>query len=90
MKNGLSDLNDLLFEQLDRLTDDTGDVDIEKEIRKTRAILGVADQITNIAGLQIDAMKTMANLGLKPEEMPALITPKDAKAYKKPALIGGL
>lgn len=58
MKNKISDLNDHLFAQLERLNDENlkGD-DLHSEINRAKAIAGVASQIVNGAKITLDAMK---------------------------------
>jgi len=64
MKNSISDLNDHLFTQLERLADEGLDADqIEKEVKRADAIVQVADQITGNARLQIAAAKLFAEHG---------------------------
>ena len=56
MKNKLIDLNNHLFEQLEKLNDDglTGDK-LDEEIGRTKAMTGVAAQIIGNAKLALDA-----------------------------------
>ncbi len=56
MKNKLMDLNNHLFEQLERLNDDdlTGD-DLDREIKRAQAINAYAAQIVNNAALALKA-----------------------------------
>lgn len=64
MKNKLSDLNNHLFAQLERLSDESLDADrIEAEVKRTDAIVSVADQITANANLQLKAAKLFADHG---------------------------
>jgi ribosomal protein L17 len=61
MKNKLSDLNNHLFAQLERLSDEELSAEqIETEVKRADAIVGVADQIVAGAKLQLDAMKLLA------------------------------
>lgn len=64
MKNRLSDLNDHLFAQLERLADEDLDAEgIEREVRRAEAIVDVSDQITSNADLQLKAAKLYAEHG---------------------------
>lgn len=64
MTNKLSDLNNHLFSQLDRLSaDNLTAEDIEREVSRAEAIVSVADQITSNAGLQLKAAKLFADHG---------------------------
>lgn len=58
MKNKLTDLNNHLFEQLERLNDEAlkGE-DLEKEIERSRAISSISKDIISNAGLQLQAVK---------------------------------
>jgi hypothetical protein len=64
VKNRLTDLNDHLFAQLERLTDErlSGDA-IEIEIKRATSIVQVADTIVVNARLQLDACKLIAAHG---------------------------
>ena len=58
MKNKMTDLNNVLFEQLERLQDDEAmkdDTNFKREIERSRAIVGVSSQIIKNAG---DGAKT--------------------------------
>lgn len=68
MKNKLSDLNNHLFAQLERLGDEELSAEqIDQEAKRGEAIVGVADQIIRNARLQIDAAKLVAEYGSNPE-----------------------
>jgi hypothetical protein len=58
MKNTLSDLNNILFEQLERLSDDdlTGD-DLDRQLKKTDQIIKVSEQIINNGELAFKAIQ---------------------------------
>lgn len=75
MKNRLTDLNDLLFAQLERLTDESLAADaIEGEIKRTAAVVQVADRIVDNARLQLDAAKLIAeNGGDMRKQLPATL-----------------
>jgi len=63
-KNKLTDLNDHLFAQLERLADESLDADqLEAEVKRADAIVQVADQITGNAELQLKAAKIFAEHG---------------------------
>ena len=58
MKNTLVDLNDQLFEQLERLNDiDLKGDELEEEIKRSRSIENVAKQIINNGRLVLDSQK---------------------------------
>ena len=56
IKNTLVDLNNHLFEQLERLNDDDlTDKELEKEIRRAKSMASIAQAIVANAGLGIKA-----------------------------------
>lgn len=64
MKNKLSDLNNHLFAQLERLSDEELTAEqIEIEVKRADAIVSVADQIARGAELQLKAVKILADHG---------------------------
>lgn len=64
MKNKLADLNNHLFAQLERLSDETLTAEqIEREVRRTDAIVDVSEQIVRNADLQLKAVTILANHG---------------------------
>jgi len=66
MKNKLIDLNDHMFAQLERLSDEDlkGDK-LTEEITRSKAITSVANQIINNARLAMDAQKAVNDLLIK-------------------------
>jgi hypothetical protein len=61
-RNKLYDLNNHLFEQLERLNDREMTAEqLEMESKRAKAMAGVASQILKTAELTIDAMKMVAN-----------------------------
>lgn len=73
MKNKLSDLNDHLFAQLERLSDENLTAqDIEKESSRGDAIVAVADQIIRSASLQVQVAKMVAEKGSIRPLLPAV------------------
>jgi hypothetical protein len=64
MKNKMTDLNDHLFAQLERLGDeDLTTEQIEQEAKRAGAIVDVADQIIRNAEVQLKAMTLLAGNG---------------------------
>lgn len=64
MKNKLSDLNDHLFAQLERLSDeDLSAEQVEREVKRTEALVSVADQIIRNADLTFKAATFVAQHG---------------------------
>ena len=76
MKNTLADLNNYLFEQLERLNDDEITAEqLDKEIRKTDSIVRVADKIIQNGELAFKTMQHMDEFGynLKPRPVPVML-----------------
>ena len=68
MDNDLNSLNNYLFEQLERLNDDeelVKDGQLEKELKRAKAITGVSTAIVNNAKLILDAKKYATEYGLE-------------------------
>ncbi|MAC81464.1 MAG: hypothetical protein CML66_25775 [Rhodobacteraceae bacterium] len=63
-KNKLTDLNNHLFAQLERLSDESLTPEqIEQEAKRAEAIVAVSDTITRNADLQLKAAKLFAEHG---------------------------
>jgi len=64
MKNKLTDLNDHLFAQLERLSDESLSADeISKEVTRAQAIVDIADCIVANASVQLKAVQLAADHG---------------------------
>lgn len=64
MKNTLTDLNNYLFEQLERLQDDDlDDAGLEKEIQRSEAVQKVAKTIIDNGQLALQAKKHLDEYG---------------------------
>lgn len=64
MKNKLTDLNNHLFAQLERLAEeDMAPETLDAEVKRAQAIVSVADKITSNAALQLQAAKLFAEHG---------------------------
>lgn len=74
MQNKISDLNDILFESIERLNDDElTDEELDKEIKKSEAIQKVAKTIIDNATLALQAQKHFDEYGIdRKVEMPLL------------------
>ncbi|MGP4843352.1 hypothetical protein ACTXGQ_04400 [Marinobacter sp. 1Y8] len=65
MKNKLNDLNNHLFAQLERLSDESLEgARLEEEIERSRAVTGVSKEIVANARLVLDAAKHKTEFGL--------------------------
>lgn len=63
MKNNLQDLNNVLFEQLERLQDDEALKDpevFEREMQRSKAVTSIATQIIQSGSLSLQAAKYAA------------------------------
>jgi hypothetical protein len=76
MKNKLSDLNDHLFAQLERLSDESlvGEK-LKEEISRSKAVTTVSNQIVNNARLALDAQVAARELQLG-RVLPAMLEAK--------------
>jgi hypothetical protein len=74
MRNKLTDLNNLLFEQLERLNDDelTGD-ELDQEINRSKAVTSVAQTIINNGNLILNAKKHADEYGKGAKDIPILL-----------------
>lgn len=64
MKNKLSDLNDHLFAQLERLSNEGMSAeDVAIEVRRADAIVSIATQVVSNADLQLKAARLYAEHG---------------------------
>jgi hypothetical protein len=87
LKNKLSDLNDHLFAQLERLSNESLTPEqLEKEAQRGDAIVAVADQIIRNATLQVSVAKMVAEKG---NIRPLLPTTIGAAEAPRPKLIDG-
>ena len=65
MRNTLADLNNILFEQMERLQDDElkGE-NLETELKKTKSIVDVASTVIENATLSLEAQKFLIDMGI--------------------------
>jgi len=64
MKNKITDLNDHLFAQLERLNDDElSEAQLELEIKRSKAIASVASTVVDSSRVTVEAMKVMEKAG---------------------------
>lgn len=76
VKNTLGDLNNHLFEMMERLNDDElNDEQLEKELKRADGMTKVSQQILQNGELQIKAMKHMDEYGYNSEKkiVPAML-----------------
>ena len=73
-KNKLKDLNNHLFAQLERLSDeDYSEEKIETEIKRAKAISGLASEVLKIAKLSLDVTKMVSSGQCFPDKLPEMI-----------------
>ena len=66
MKNKLTDLNNYLFESIERLNnDELSDEELEREIKRSDAVQKVAKNIIDNAGLALQAQKHFDEYGVE-------------------------
>lgn len=64
MKNTLTDLNEYLFETLDRITnDDLSEEQLEKEIKRSETVVKIAKEIIDNGTLALQAVKHLDEYG---------------------------
>lgn len=64
MKNTLKDLNDYLFEAIERINDDSlDDEQLDKEIRRSEAVQKIAKTIIDNGNLALQAKKHLDEYG---------------------------
>ncbi|TGP22319.1 MULTISPECIES: hypothetical protein [unclassified Mesorhizobium] len=79
MKNRITDLNDHLFAQMERLAEEglSGEK-LEGEVQRTEAMIKIADAIVDNARLGIQAATLVANHGDRfRKDLPMLSAPKE-------------
>ena len=80
-QNKLSDLNNHLFAQLERLGDEEMDIDHTRlEIQRAKAIQGVSKEIIAGARLTFDVAKSVANGEMHQETIPGNLLDVKSKA----------
>lgn len=79
MKNKLVDLNNHLFAQIERLSDEElTEEGLAKECKRTEAIVRIGEQIIENAALALSGAKLVAEYGGKFETMLPMLENKDA------------
>ena len=74
MKNKLTDLNDHLFAQLERLSDESLDAEaMQKELERAKGITSIASQIVGNARLALDAQKALADMPSAHVKLPPML-----------------
>lgn len=75
MKNKLTDLNNHLFSQMERLSDEEiKKEDLKEEVGRAKAVTIVANQIINNARLILDARKAISDGYIRSEDQDPLLS----------------
>jgi cell shape-determining protein MreC len=78
-RNTLADLNNHLFEQLERLNDEElSNTELENEIKRSKAMCNIANAITNNANTVIQGQKLILEYGMQDTTVQSLLENKDA------------
>ena len=81
MKNKLTDLNNHLFAQLERLSDEELTAEqIGAEVERAEAVVAVSDQIVRNADLQLKAVTILANHGARVGQHLTMLEDRQAPA----------
>lgn len=85
MKNTLTDLNNHLFAQLERLSDEElKDEALDTEIKRAEAVSKVSSEIIKNGELQFKAMKHMDEYGYeRKKQVPEMLEVKSRKSGRK-------
>ena len=71
MKNTLTDLNNYLFETLERLTDDSmSQEELQKELARSQAITNIAETVIKNGELALKTMKILNEYGIDTDNAP--------------------
>lgn len=75
MQNKLMDLNNYLFEQIERLNDeDLSEDEFKKEIKKANAMASISSQIISNAKIELAAAKLALDYGVENKQLPPMIS----------------
>jgi hypothetical protein len=73
-RNKLIDLNDHLFAQIERLTDeDLKGEDLQNEITRSKAVAALSDKVVQNARIILDAQKMLGKGEFMPNEFPLIL-----------------
>lgn len=72
MRNKITDLNNLLFEQLEKLIDAESEEEVAKEINRSKAVSSIATNIVNTANISLEATKIKLEYDVKGPLIPQL------------------
>lgn len=76
MKNDLGDLNNYLFETLERLLDeDLTDEQMQREIARSHAVTSVAEAVIHNGELALKTMQHLNDMGYGTDKKPGSLAP---------------
>lgn len=76
MKNTLADLNDYLFETLERLLDDDlTEEQMQREITRSQAVTSVAETVIHNGELALKTMQHLNDMGYGTGKVPGTLAP---------------
>lgn len=83
MPNTLSDLNNALFAQLNRIVKAEDDKSLDKEVKKAKICVEVSKTIIDNARLVLDAQKYATDFGIDSDAPDMLMIDSKSKSRKK-------
>lgn len=84
MKNTLSDLNNHLFAEIERLGDEElNGEELDKEIERAKAITGIATQIVANGNLALRAVQFQSDMASNPVRIPKFLEENGNEKEKK-------
>lgn len=64
MRTSITDLNNLLFEQIERITnDDLSEEELDREVKRVKAVTDIAKTIVDNNRVAVDALKYLEPVG---------------------------
>ena len=77
MRNSLADLNDYLFEQIERVNDDElkGE-ELKMQLQRSKMVCQLGSVIVQNAAVMVQGMKVSSEYGIERKDMPQMIAAK--------------
>ena len=72
-RNKLTDMHNILMEQLERLNDDDTDEELQAEIKRSRAMADISAQIVDNARVHIEAAQFQADYNRETPVLPKML-----------------
>lgn len=83
MKNSISDLSDLLFQQIEILDEEMSQEKLEQELRKADVKVRLSKEILKIADIQVRCVELKEEYGLETKDMPTLLERPKSKLIQR-------